>query len=147
MTAPHIRSGIATARPNHPPPDGEAFRWKAASIAAPQVLADAAVDVTEANWRKCGSCGGGADRSAQRTVSRTPCNARHRLSLAFACGYLNPSRFHFVSMPCWSLRSCAPAHAGDLVLAEDPGPDCDGAEARARQSFPTTTERRVTRKR
>src|SRR5262249_60934158 len=73
-----------------------------------------------------------------------PCNARDRLSLTFARGYPNPSRFHFVSMACWSLRSCAPAHAGDLVLAEDPGPGCDGAEALARQSFPTTTERRVT---
>jgi hypothetical protein len=34
-------------RPKHPAPDGEPFRQKAARIAAPQVPADAAGDVTE----------------------------------------------------------------------------------------------------
>ena len=35
-------------RPKYLAPDGEAFRQKVARIAAPQVSADAAIDVTDA---------------------------------------------------------------------------------------------------
>jgi hypothetical protein len=50
---------------------GEVIREEAASSAAQSVPADAAVDVAGADWRKCGSCGGGADRSRLDSASRT----------------------------------------------------------------------------
>jgi hypothetical protein len=43
-----------SARRNHPASDGEPIREEAESVAAPQVLADALVHVTEARQEKSG---------------------------------------------------------------------------------------------
>ena len=48
------------------------IRKEAASVPAPQVREDSPVDVSEADWRKCGSCGGGADRRAQTDITCVP---------------------------------------------------------------------------
>jgi hypothetical protein len=65
--ASHPRWKGALAKPNHPAPDGEAFREKVVTIAAPQVLADASVDVSDAPNAPTRTCLGGADLRAPRT--------------------------------------------------------------------------------
>jgi hypothetical protein len=73
------------ATPNHSS-DDEVIREEAASIAASQVPADASVDVSEADWRQCGSCRGGADRSALRKRDAWRCARNSSASVLVLIG-------------------------------------------------------------
>src|SRR5262249_27196505 len=61
---------------------------------ARRALADTAVDVTAADWRNCGACGGDADRRAIRKCYRsaTGIDGMHRTRA--------PSRVRLARRPC-----------------------------------------------